>query len=54
MRVLRPAGDDDLAAVLDLYRHLNPDMPTLTDVRARQIWADTLSQKGVTVLLSTM
>ena len=54
MRVIRPAGDGDLAAVLDLYRHLNPEMPTLTDVRAREIWADTLAQKGVTVFVGTV
>jgi hypothetical protein len=34
-------------------RHLNPEMRALTNSRAKEIWADTLSRKGVTVFVST-
>lgn len=54
MRETRRAEAGDLAVLLDLYRHLNPDMPKLTDARAREIWADTLSRKGVAVFVSTV
>ena len=54
MRVTRRARPGDLPALLALYRHLNPDMPALADERAKDIWEDTLSRKGVTVVVTTV
>jgi GNAT superfamily N-acetyltransferase len=54
MRVTRLAERGDLTGVLDLYRHLNPNMPTLAEDRAEQIWVDTLSRKGIRLFVSTV
>ena len=52
MRVTRRAEPDDLAPLLELYLHLNPETPTLEHARANEIWTDMLSRKGVTVFVS--
>ena len=54
MRETRRAQQGDLPALLALYRHLNPDMPTLSEARATEIWNETLSRDGVTVLVTTV
>lgn len=54
MQQTRRAQPGDLPALLSLYRHLNAHMPTLSDARATEIWEDTLSRKGVTVLVTTV
>ena len=54
MRTTRRAEAGDLASVLRLYRHLNPDMPMLPHARAKAIWDDTLSCKGVTVFVTVV
>ncbi|MEY4547877.1 MAG: hypothetical protein RL685_4072 [Pseudomonadota bacterium] len=41
---VRLAGEQDLAGVLALFRHLNPDAPVLETSRAEAIWSELLSQ----------
>jgi GNAT superfamily N-acetyltransferase len=48
--VIRPAGDGDLAGLLELYRHLNPD-PAPEPRLAEERFASILAQPGMTVFL---
>ena len=48
----RLAVVDDLASLLELLHHAKPNMPTLSDDKARQIWAETMSREGVFVFVS--
>ncbi len=52
MPTVRPAIASDLAALLALYRHLNPEMPELTPETAGRIWRETLAQPGLTVFVA--
>ncbi len=54
MRVTRRAEPDDLAPLMELYLHLNPETPRLDHARAQEIWTDMLSRKGVAVFVSTL
>lgn len=49
---IRSAGQDDLAGMLNLYRHLNPDDPPLTPNRAETAWSDLLSSNLATVIVA--
>jgi GNAT superfamily N-acetyltransferase len=51
MRTARRAVSGDLGSLLELYLHLNPDTPKLTDAIASAIWADMLSRPGVKVFV---
>ncbi len=48
----RLAVSSDLQSLLELYLHLNPKMPALTEERAEAIWAETLSHDGTFVFVS--
>jgi GNAT superfamily N-acetyltransferase len=49
---IRSAGRDDLAEMLNLYRHLNPDDPPLARNRAETAWSDLLSSSLATVIVA--
>jgi GNAT superfamily N-acetyltransferase len=51
MRSTRRALPADLGALLELYLHLNPNTPVLSDDKAQAIWADLLSRQGVDVFV---
>lgn len=48
---IRPAGPADLPAVLELYRHLQPDDPALPPGEAEATWRRLLDHPGLTVLV---
>ena len=48
----RLAVSTDLASLLELYPHANPNMPKLSNERAQEIWASTLSRKGTFIFVS--
>ena len=48
----RLAVSSDLKSLLELYLHLNPNMPELTDQKAEAIWADTLARNGTFIFVS--
>lgn len=48
----RLATTEDLASLLDLYPHANPEMPKLTEASAQTIWARTLSHPGSFIFVS--
>lgn len=52
MPTIRHAIASDLAALLALYRHLNPLMPELAPATAARIWRETLAQPGLTVFVA--
>ena len=49
---IRPAGRADLAAMLALYRHLNPDDPEPDPARAGAAWSALLSSDLATVFVA--
>lgn len=51
MRTARRAVSGDLGSLLELYLHLNPNTPKLSDAMAGEIWADMLSWPGVKVFV---
>ncbi|MBE9604567.1 GNAT family N-acetyltransferase [Acetobacteraceae bacterium H6797] len=51
---IRPAAEGDLAALLALLRHLNPDDPHRRPEEAAPIWATILASPMVTVLLAEL
>ncbi|MFO1171758.1 MAG: GNAT family N-acetyltransferase [Hyphomicrobiaceae bacterium] len=51
-RSVRTAELADLPALLMLYRHLNPEMPSLPPGEAERIWQETLARPGMTVLVA--
>jgi GNAT superfamily N-acetyltransferase len=48
----RRALASELNEVLELYRHLNPQMPPLTRDKAEEIWTALLSCQGVDVFVT--
>jgi GNAT superfamily N-acetyltransferase len=46
MRIVRRAISSDLAALEELYLHLNPDRPTLSSEAARRIFDQILTRPG--------
>jgi GNAT superfamily N-acetyltransferase len=50
----RRALASDLSEVLELYRHLNPDMPLLTRDKAQEIWTALLSRQGLDVFVTVV
>ena len=44
---IRPAAATDLAAVLDLYRHLQPSDPVLTSETGSAAWRHMLGHPGL-------
>ena len=52
MPVARLAVVDDLVSLLALLPHANPNMPPLSDDKARLIWSETMSREGVFVFVS--
>ncbi|MEH2473054.1 GNAT superfamily N-acetyltransferase [Nitrobacteraceae bacterium AZCC 2161] len=54
MRITRRAEHGDLASLLDVYRHLNPAMPTLPEDRIRQIWNKTLASTDTALFVSVI
>ncbi len=44
--LIRSAGPDDLLALLDPYRHLNPDDPVIDPARANERFAAIPTQPG--------
>jgi GNAT superfamily N-acetyltransferase len=52
--VTRRAEPADLGSLMELYLRLNPDTPRLSDDKAREIWADTLSRPGIPVFVSVI
>ena len=53
-RHVRTAAPEDLTAILELYLHLNPAMPPLSDGAAQRIWADILSRRGTWVFVAAL
>lgn len=51
---IRPAVADDLAAVLGLYRHLQPEDPVLPAGEAQAAWERLLAHPGVTVFVGAL
>ncbi|KGF68017.1 acetyltransferase [Hoeflea sp. BAL378] len=49
---IREAGPGDLPALLDLYRHLQPDDPDMDEDLARTRFAQMLGHPGLAVLLA--
>jgi GNAT superfamily N-acetyltransferase len=49
---IRPAGHTDLAGMLDLYRHLNPDDPAPDPASAERAWSDLLRSDLTTVIVA--
>ncbi|MEU1489290.1 GNAT family N-acetyltransferase [Streptomyces sp. NPDC005776] len=49
---VRPAAENDLPALLDLYSELNPDDAPLTPGTARGVWEQISRQRGRTVLVA--
>jgi GNAT superfamily N-acetyltransferase len=54
VRITRRAEQGDLPALLDLYLHLNADMPRLPDHQSQEIWTRTLSSDDVAVFVSVV
>lgn len=52
MRITRRADDRDLRELLALYRHLNPDMPDLSDDLAESRWREILAADHVAVFVT--
>jgi GNAT superfamily N-acetyltransferase len=50
--IIRPATRDDLAGVLGLYRHLNPDDPQPDAKRAEAAWSAILGSGLTTVFVA--
>lgn len=48
----RPAGRNDLPALLDLYHQLNPADPAADPARATTIYDDMLSRPGFTIFVA--
>ena len=51
---IRPAQRDDLAGVLDLYRHLHPDDPRLDAATAERAWSALLDSGLSTVIVAEL
>ena len=51
-RFVRLARAEDLAALLALYDHLNPERPQLAPEAAAGIWASILARDGMSVFLA--
>ena len=49
---IREAEPGDLPALMDLYRHLQPDDPDMDEDLARARFAEMLAQPGLSVLLA--
>lgn len=49
--IVRNAGWNDLAALLDLYTHLNDNQPTEIDTRVESVWRSMLSRPNQYILL---
>lgn len=52
MPVARLAVNNDFASLSELLPHANPLMAPLSDEKARLIWSETMSRKGVCVFVS--
>lgn len=52
MPIGRLAVLDDLASMLELLPHANPQTPRLPDSEARRIWSETMSRDGVFIFVS--
>lgn len=51
---IRPAGPADLAAMIALYGHLNPDDPMPVAADRPRVWAELLGHPGLAVLVGTL
>lgn len=51
---VRPATEGDLAALLALLRHLNPDDPPRSPEQARETWARILASPMLTVFVAEL
>jgi len=51
---IRPAGPADLAALLDLYEHLNGTDRVLSAETSGRVWSEVLGHPGLTVLVGTV
>lgn len=49
---LRPARQEDLPGLLELYRHLNPEDPSLDSQRAFALWEQIRSHSGIHYLVA--
>jgi GNAT superfamily N-acetyltransferase len=49
---LRPAGHTDLAGLLDLYRHLQPDDPVPDPAQAEAMWSALMRSDLTTVIVA--
>jgi GNAT superfamily N-acetyltransferase len=49
---LRPAGHADLAGLLDLYRHLQPDDPVPDPAQAEAMWSALMRSDLTTVIVA--
>lgn len=52
MQIVRRAQPGDLHALIALYRHLTPDMPTLSEPLAASCWAEILSDDRMAVFMA--
>jgi ribosomal protein S18 acetylase RimI-like enzyme len=50
--IVRSATENDLPAVLNLYRHLHPDDPSLENAVAERVWTKLLSSGFTTVIVA--
>ena len=54
MLIARRAQPDDLEDLLILYRHLNPNMPRLSEHRTREIWGETLANENLSLMVGVV
>lgn len=54
MLVTRKARRDDLDDLLILYRHLNPNMPKLSEQRTKDIWREALANENLSLMVSVI
>ncbi|ULJ72725.1 GNAT family N-acetyltransferase [Rhizobium gallicum] len=50
--MIKPAGPGDLQALLELYRHLNPDDPAIDPAWASDRFSTILAQSGMTIFVA--
>ncbi len=50
--MIKPAGPGDLQALLELYRHLNPDDPAIDPAWASDRFSTILAQPGMTIFVA--
>ncbi|MBN8960398.1 MAG: GNAT family N-acetyltransferase [Rhizobiales bacterium] len=54
MLITRQARSDDLDQLLVLYRHLNPNIPQLSEQRRREIWRETLANENLSLMVGVV